>query len=880
MYKQVPPLPTPAPLDFDAQQFVRPDREFAVSYNWSWTMPLSYDSIRHHIDAMAEGGMRSLCVIPQPPEFRPEMSPTYLSPPYLSDDYLEMYRFAVEYALSKGLTFWMYDEAGWPSGMANGLTCKEHPELRCRNLKQETRTLKAGEAYVPAEDAVAAFSLDRQRLAAGYTPVEDEEIWEYQINYPKWLNNDYPDLLNPKSAERFLKVTHDRYNEAMPDLFGNEIRYFFTDEPEVPGPAWSEGTEEQFKAIYGYDLLDYLPALFSSEDLSEREQQARIDYFDWWAKRYAENYLGQLQSWCHEHHMLSVGHVGGDDVSDGSGKYSYKSIMRALRKFDVPGVDAIMQQITNRRPQSVYYRFGDRYIPIAANHFFPRFASSAAAQTGSRYSLTETFGVYGPGGTTGFEEMRYAIGFQLVRGINVINCMSMGNGREGTGVAGVGGGNIPEDPSYVHLKGIYNSITRQCYALSLGDPVVEVGLYLPIRDQWASVPLREATSAAFDAIGYKLEGYPCPFDVVDDDFFGEAAVADGALTMGLAKYKTIVLPECTKLLDSSREKLEAFIAAGGKVVQVCDQAPTIAIKGAKVVALDALEDEIAPVVQILALKSEEEPVHEDDPSVRVLKRALPNGATLYYVFNESMGKQDFTLRFNESKPCYRLDTEIGKVRRLSDTPICREEEAGQTDLVLSLCSGESAVILFTEAELESIAEDPARVIALESTMELTEFTASRTMMVKIGDPALEVRYPTEVFQPMKLGDWRAVYGDDFSGRAEYDTTFALPENWKAGSSLVLSLGEVKHSCEVFVNGKSQGILYAHPYRLTLDSAALKPENHLKICVANTSADQHAHAGLVDRWPANILGPYYDTSVKFSEPMRGGGLIGPVTLTVV
>ena len=53
------------------------------------------------------------------------------------------------------------------------------------------------------------------------------------------------------------------------------------------------------------------------------------------------------------------------------------------------------------------------------NGFFPRFASSAAAQAGRKYALSESFAIHGQG-TTG-DEMRYVINFQLVRGISILD---------------------------------------------------------------------------------------------------------------------------------------------------------------------------------------------------------------------------------------------------------------------------------------------------------------------------------------------------------------------------------------------------------------------------------------------------------------------------
>src|SRR6266568_3070657 len=48
-------------------------------------------------------------------------------PPYLSDRYLVDLSAAILHAKSMGLTFWIYDEDGWPSGTVGGQLLKKYP---------------------------------------------------------------------------------------------------------------------------------------------------------------------------------------------------------------------------------------------------------------------------------------------------------------------------------------------------------------------------------------------------------------------------------------------------------------------------------------------------------------------------------------------------------------------------------------------------------------------------------------------------------------------------------------------------------------------------------------------------------------------------------
>ena len=862
MYKQVKPLPTTAPLSFDGKEFQNPGHAYRMTYSWSWNVELTQEEIMRQIDDMADGGIHNVYVLPTPPEFRPEFAPTTMSPAYLSDAFMEVVRFTIAYGLKKDVHFWLYDEGGWPSGSANGLTCKDHPELVGRVLRREKRHLTAGQKYEPCEYAVAIFDESGKRLPENYIAEKDEEIWEYFTIVPRYFNNLYPDLLNPAATERFIGLTHERYKEYVSEEFGKSIPYMFTDEPAVHGPQWTIGANEDFKAKYGYDLIEHLPLFFDKSDVSEEQMKVRMDYRDWWSRLFADNYLGQLQSWCQANHLKSVGHMGGDDETAGSGIYGYGHIMRTLRKFDVPGVDAILGQILPQEPGTVYYQYANIQKPIGTNHFFPRFASSAAAQTGQRESLTESFGVYAASATC--EEMRYVINFQLARGINKVNSMGLGYGRKGIFSHSDAVHCVPKDPSYYNRKEFLLSIARQCYLLSLGDPTVSIGMYLPVRDMWASEKLMKQAAESFDKAGVAMEAALCEFDVIDDDFLEDAELLDGCLHMGLAYYNTIVVPECRMMTEASKKKLEAFVQKGGKVLK----------------AADGFIDALQPSAKLLKLEVEgnRAPVRALDPSIRVLKRKLTNGA-LYFIFNEGLAARSFTMAFGQQEPCYRADILDGSLRVLSGTDVCRMT-GDMTEVDCKLRCGESITLLFTEDAVEAEAEDIFRIKEITPSMELTAFTAQRTMEMVMTSDEVFVKELKEPAAPIHLGDWTELYGKDFSGRVTYETILKKPLALQLRQDLLLDLGAVKHTCEVWLNGKKQAILCTTPYRCVLKAADLQEENILQIKVSNSCANQHVHNDCMKKWSVNEIGPYYQVSVALAERDVPSGLYGPVTVSII
>lgn len=110
--------------------------------------------------------------------------------------------------------------------------------------------------------------------------------------------------------------------------------------------------------------------------------------------------------------------------------------------------------------------------------------------------------------------------------------------------------------------------------------------------------------------------------------------------------------------------------------------------------------------------------------------------------------------------------------------------------------------------------------------------------------------------PVELPDQLAQELPEFSGYARYETAFQLE---KAGP-LVLELSDAAEGVEVFLNGESQGLQIAPPFRYELRGQAGK--NLLAIEVA-TTLERHCHAiqaGGPDR-----------------EPCCGSGLTGTARL---
>jgi hypothetical protein len=127
----------------------------------------------------------------------------------------------------------------------------------------------------------------------------------------------------------------------------------------------------------------------------------------------------------------------------------------------------------------------------------------------------------------------------------------------------------------------------------------------------------------------------------------------------------------------------------------------------------------------------------------------------------------------------------------------------------------------------------------------------------------------------------------FSGMATYARTFSLDSTGR-GKSVLLDLGEMRDVAEVYVNGKSAGILWTKPFTADITELVSEGENELKVEVVNMWVNRLVG----DNISAASGGETYcrtNQNYMGSEVWPGGdepyriqtsGLLGPVVLRLL
>lgn len=847
---EVPPN-MPCETSFSMAAFRNADTAFQPAYAWIWNDKIESGELRRRLDGMRRAGIRTVYVLPEPKNFRPDRIRTFLEPDYLTDEFMRLVREAAEYALSLGMNVWLYDEGGWPSGGACGRTAARDPRMLRKALTPREERLPAGHAYAPGADDAAAFTEENgvlRRVKPGERFPDARTLTVYGVCMGEgWTT----DSLQDGIGRVFVEETHERYAQFMGDLFGR-IPFVFTDEPGTGRFPWPDGFAEKFLARFGYDLRDHLPALFNlKDDASGMDARAREDYRALQGELFRTNYMKPIHDWCRRNGVRFTGHLDIDHMTDGCMAHGYGTVLQQLREFDVPGVDVIWRQID--------FPKDGKPACYEGNGFFERFASSAAAQTGGTLAVSESFGVYGA--SLSGELARFVILHQLVRGINVFNFMCMSYTPNGALALVERPEYVEEMPGFFHLRGLNDFTARASWLMQLGRPAARTALYYPARDIWAGGSRAENAVESFERLGQALERAQIDFDILDEEGLSMAVRDGSALTLGLARYETVLVPDGAALSDALREKLRGVDAPAKPVV------------------------------------------HGDCPALRARARELPGGETLVLVFNESDRPLRASLQFGQAdvpascgSPAARAFADAAQTACVSlrfpqaGIPTRLDPATGRAyraeNGVQTFAPGEGKFFLFTKNQLPEAETEPSRSLWRR---EIDSFTLTVARETLIGANGVTVRAGDGTSHAAAPGSWERFTGRDFSGECVYRARMPLDGEAirgfsesrapRAGQRWRLSLGRVECTARVRINGQDAGIAWAEPKAVEFDGTLFGASQtaEIEIETANTVANRIRAAKPETLFDPRVLGPYHERQIVFEQEAAEGGLYGPVVL---
>ncbi len=459
---------------------------------------------------------------------------------------------AVDACKKLGLTAWIYDEAGYPSGAAGGLVLRDHPE------------------YEAMELAYDASKADPFVVRPAY------EFTHASNNY--YAARRYINLIDDRAVRCFIEKTHEAYKARLGSHIGATVPAFFTDEPSLitvnlgqipeearrnvpvvdavdptvkalPAVPWVYDIVDRYKERFGEDLMASRKSLFTGD--TDADRKVRTQYWSLVADLISDRFFGALERWCAANGVASSGHTLWEEALlhhptlEGNG-------LKALSHMHIPGLDMLSSNpetfmngswMTVALPASAAVLRGGRRVFTEISDFSEKMSHAGPASVGS---------------------MQAAAAWQAAWGVT-----------EFTLYYGIADRSADDYRAYCEYVGRLNAILKPARL----DP--DVLLYYPVRDLWAeyrptAAPISGASQSAraqtlynsFERLGQTLARNQVHFCLIDHEFLAKAQVrGDGRLVVKGHAFRAIVLPEGVELPAAAAKVVARFQAKGGKVLR-------------------------------------------------------------------------------------------------------------------------------------------------------------------------------------------------------------------------------------------------------------------------------------------------------------------------
>ena len=502
---------------------------------WSWNGEMESEEVRNQIRQFAERGYGGFFIHAR----------AGLQIEYMQEEWFDACRAAIEEAEVLGLSVWLYDENGWPSGFASG-------EVNGQGEAYQAKRLFFTDQYF--EDTEGSRFLAAYRRQEGSFVRCEAEDPKAVLFCGYELVEHYADVLCREVVGRFIRVTHQAYYDRFREYFGTVIRGIFTDEPQAMFPAWSPALAEGYRENWGGDILDGLWML--------QEQQGdywnfRYRYFDTLSKVFRDSYTKQIHEWCEGHGIHLTGHFPNED-----GAYMQVKLIGGVMPnypyMGVPGIDFL----------------GKRYpSPVLMKQ-----VSSVAHQTGKKQVLSESYGC--AGWDISFRELMSLASYQAVMGVNTL-CTHLSAytifGRRKRDYPAFYSYQEPWWEQFSFVSGYIRTVNE---ILSELQRFTHVAVLHPLRSIWCEVQMMAeaqglvnagagaAESTEFRMLVELLNDLQIDFDLIDDEMLTGMECRNGVIQNKHVSYDILILPHMISICDETRRYISEFGNQGGRILAV------------------------------------------------------------------------------------------------------------------------------------------------------------------------------------------------------------------------------------------------------------------------------------------------------------------------
>ncbi|MBP1042863.1 glycoside hydrolase family 2 [Vagococcus sp. BWB3-3] len=844
--------------------------------------------IREYVGKIAESGIRALCVEPRP------------HPDYVGEAWWRDLGIVLDEAEKRQMKVWLFDDAHFPTGYANGAILKKHPHLRKKYLK-----INQTDYHGPQKDAgiivkwqaggkrqsIMEVGTDNHQLKAELTASEDQiiavlmaKVIDYQtvdtttmvdISQSLVEGTIYLDLpagnwrvftlvetfeggesstegyLNPLdevATQVLIEEVYESHQRHVGEHFGKTIAGFFTDEPRfgnIKGPDAIIG--QDMLLPWRSDMLSLLQKELKEEALlllpllvvngNHKTDLIRFTYMDTVSTLYAKNFTKKIADWCTSHQLEYVGHLIEDNNAHARLGYGAGHYFRAIEDQTMAGIDVVLHQLLPGQDQGYFKSFTSTGWDGEFFHYALAKMGTSLAYLDPKKQGRTMVELYGAyGWSEGLKLMKWMTDHMLVRGVNHFVPHAFN-------MSPFPDADCPphfyahgENPQYPHLAKLMNYTNRVAELLSDGQPVTSAFLLYHGEAEWSGEAMLMQKPAK------ELTQHQLDFTIISLDLLKQATKENGRLQLNGLSAKVLIVPYGQRFPRSFVDECQEMLAAGIEVLFIKDY-PLETTEGGSAKAFQQA-GKIALEELVNHLK---EAGHYDIRSLtpqkdlRFYHYRQPDSEVLMF-FNEGQSSLITTIALQETDYLHYYDAMKNELFLVGDKPVSQIE--------VSLASHEAAHYILAK---ERLTDHP--LINYQSI--------SSTELTLPWNVSLYQRSSTEKFAERQLADLvnlaSPAYFPDFSGKMVYQTEFDLAE--LAEGDCYLDLGQVYEIATVFLNGTELETKISGPYEFKLGEHIRPGRNSLRVEVINTLGTEMKD---------------YLSQYRLLEP---SGLIGPVRLVV-
>lgn len=415
--------------------FKNPPASSRTAPLWVWNDLMTEEIIDFQLKELKDHGFGGAFVHPRPG----------LITEYLSEEWFQKWDYALQSAKRLGMKLYIYDENSYPSGFAGGHVSSQLPDClsisatcNLKHISEIKSGSGSGNGWFVDNNFLKAYAChiaegDKEniKLTQDLTNIPQEQWYKYgewfmilELQDPQtttWLGEfANVNLLRPEVTEAFLETTYEAYYKKFGQYFGKDIPAIFTDEPAITvSRLYNSGRKNvlpfsywfasEFETRNGYNLFEYLPALFKDvkcEWFKKDVQKIRYDYYCTVQELWTENFVKPIAEWCSKRGIAWTGHYLEHHWPFAAAAAVSPCIMSNYEYHQWPAIDMLMTYLLKNEATDLLL------ITILE-------LKSAANQFGKERTLCETYGAGGWDST--MEDYKRIGDWLMVNGVNFIN---------------------------------------------------------------------------------------------------------------------------------------------------------------------------------------------------------------------------------------------------------------------------------------------------------------------------------------------------------------------------------------------------------------------------------------------------------------------------